>query len=384
MASSTLRDNLPLLVPLAGLIALVPNEAEACSPDPCNNIAALDDIVGVGPAIPIDGVLVLRTTGVIDDNAVLAGLELTVTRDGQPIAGAVEDSSAIGVLVWRPAAQLVPGAYDVHAKFDNPPIDYEYCGQDVVEKDFGFTVGPDPAEPLKPPTSLPGVSGNLFEDRELDTLVCCDGAFPEDYNQCGYSYYVSWFDGECAELSAVGYLDVSFELTQNVAPATASQLVRTLRIDGDVQRLDIGDVFHHRSDKPFCASFDLTNLATSETLAGPEQCFGDADVEIKLGKQALDPSIALAGKCTGAPYTCEVGDGFPPKWDPEKCTPWEPTEDPTGETGAGTGEMSASDTTDQDGLGDRGCGCTTGPADPSVLLGLAGLGLLAGRRRRRD
>ena len=418
MASSILRDPLPLLVPLAGLFAALPDEAEACSPDLCQGVAALADIVPVGPAIPIDGVLVLRTTGTIEDDALIAGLELTVTRDGQPIAGAVEGSSIRGVLVWRPAAQLEPGPYDVHATFDNPPVDYEYCAEDIVDTSFGFSVGTDPAEPLSPATSLADLSGKLVPDRELDTLLCCDGAFPEDYNLCGYSYEVSWFEGDCAELSAAGYLDVTFELTQNVGPETAGQLVRTLRIDGDIQRQEVTDVFEFRSSEPFCANFDLHNLATGDMLAGPEQCFTAEEAQIALGQQPLDAAGALAGKCTGPLYTCEVDDGSPARWDAERCTPWDPVGPTTGdesgdESGDQTGDDSGDQTGDESGvppttsdsagdtsvgddtgsdsgdsgdqdLGDRGCSCTTGPADPAALLGLAGLGLLAGRRRRRE
>lgn len=399
--ASRLRDNLPLLLPLAGLAALLPEDAEACSPDPCNGVAALKSVEVLNPvAIPIDGVLLLRANGSMDTDSLLAGLELTVTRDGQPIAGAVEDSSVIGVLVWRPAAQLEPGDYSLHAMFDNPPIDYDYCGPDIVDDNLLFSVGAGASEPLTPPTLEPQISELLIEDRELDTLVCCDDAFPEDYSVCGYSYEVTWFEGECAETSAVGVLDIAFALKQTVAPPTAGLLVRTLRVDGDIQRLDVGDSFWHRADKPFCASFDLRNVATGETLLGEPQCFGQ-NPGIVLGPQPLDPAVALAGKCVGEPYTCEVSDGSPARWDREKCTPWAPDGETTGETGgptsdtaeppttsdtAATGDTAASDTadtSDQDGLGDRGCGCATDPADPGALLGLLGLGLLA-RRRRRD
>lgn len=395
--ASRRRDPSPLLVPLAGLAALLPEPAEACSPDPCNGVAALKSIEVLNPvAIPIDGVLLLRANGDMDKDSLLADLELTVTRDGQPIAGAVEDSTVIGVLVWRPAAQLEPGDYKLHALFDNPPIDYDYCGPDIVDDDLVFNVGAGLSEPLTPPTIEPVITELLVEDRELDTLVCCDGAYPEDYNLCGYSYDVTWFEGECAATSAVGVLDISFALKQTVAPSTAGLLIRTLRVDGDIQRLAVEDGFWHTADHPFCASFDLRNVATGETLLGEPQCFGK-DPGIVLGPQALDPAVALAGKCVGEPYTCEFADGVPSEWDPEKCTPWapagetsgdtsEPTTSDTGPDTSATGGTAASDTadtSDQDGLGDRGCGCATDPADPGALLGLLGVGLLV-RRRRRD
>jgi len=63
-----------------------------------------------------------------------------VTLSGQPVAGAVEETSVLGVFAWRPAQLLEPGAtYEVAGMVDNL-AEVEHCGEDFAVG-FEFTVG---------------------------------------------------------------------------------------------------------------------------------------------------------------------------------------------------------------------------------------------------
>ncbi|MFY0531136.1 hypothetical protein [Nannocystis pusilla] len=110
---------------LAGA-ALVPSEAEACSPDYCSYVEGWSSLEVVSTAIPTDGVLLLQGVrhGSTPEEDWLDKVDLTVTRDGQPIAGAVETSGVRDVLLWRPAEPLEAGEYKVEGSLDNPEVPY--------------------------------------------------------------------------------------------------------------------------------------------------------------------------------------------------------------------------------------------------------------------
>jgi len=69
-----------------------PGEAQADAAgcyEPCYNIDAWQDLAPVNAMkIPSDGVLVLQGNHTGDDAASLPSIELLVTKDGQPLAGA--------------------------------------------------------------------------------------------------------------------------------------------------------------------------------------------------------------------------------------------------------------------------------------------------------
>lgn len=400
---------LPLVAPLAGLLALAPDEADACSPDPCWDLQLVHAIdVPNAAAIPIDGALVLQISkDNLDNQQLMDGLVLEVTRDGQPIAGAVEDSGRVGILLWRPNQPFAPGAHQVVGSFDNPDLmGYDFCGEDVVAIDLGLVVEDVSVAPLTAPELTVEESVDLVEAESLDTLICCDGAFPATFDICG-DYYVDWSEGECASTAGHGYLQVSVTATPTVPPATAGLLVTTLKVDGGVADTTLGGGVSARSDKAFCIEVEQVNLATGELVKTPEQCVGQ-DLVDKLGPQQIDAVAELLGKCSGPLYTCEViGASFESRWDETQCTEvpsgattGDSDSDGSGTTGDSTatgdasvtGTSASSATSDtsgvsagntglDEGLAPHGCVCTSGPPDASA--GLFGLvGLLALRRRR--
>jgi len=401
----------PLAAPLASLFALTPDAAEACSPDPCYNTPGVDQIQGVNvAAIPVDGVLVLQVTEQgFTPGEVAAGLDFTVTRDGQPIAGAVESDPA-GILIWRPTAPLQPGAHVVHASFMNADNEYGYdCGDLLVEADFTFEVVDEFVEPLGIPMFVGAGEVALVPTDSLEALACCDGAFPAMGDICGYAYGPYWDEGECAPTMAVGYLEVSGAIETLQDAATAGLLAYEFVAD-NLTTNGLSPTFNQRETGPFCLKYNVRNLATGAVAEGEPVCFGD-DVADELGPRVIDPHEALAGQCSGPLYVCTVIEEFPSRWDETDCRPLDPveetsgptTDDPTGDGPTSDGPTSgpdsdsvASDTAQgsdagtadadsdgQDGLVDHGCACADAPADPRALLGLLGLGLLTRRRRRR-
>ncbi|HEY0136173.1 MAG TPA: MYXO-CTERM sorting domain-containing protein, partial [Nannocystis sp.] len=300
-------------------------------------------------------------------------------------------------LVWRPAAPLKPGAaHQVTGGFDNPDSIEDYCADDLLALDFEFTADMGPSQPLPTPEVSAVESVETTDIESLTTLVCCDGAFPEEGQfDCGYDGdYVFWNDGACAPTASQGALSVQLEAPLAVAPSTAALVVTSVRVDGEVVRTGLAPTATYSLYSPFCTEVEQRNLATGETVTSAKQCHGDA-VVAQLGPQPLDPALVLAKECTGPAYVCEVTEDAYPQWDPDKCTPYEPaqeTETPTTSDSdsptttasesdtSSSSSSSSSDTAGETPDDNRGCACTTTPADPTPLLGLLGLGLL--RRRR--
>ncbi len=409
------------MVPFAGMFALVPDEAEACSPDPCFSSATfLEDLQPLNAgAIPIDGVLVLQATGRnVDDADLLATIDLEVSREGVPVAGAIETTQAEGILVWRPAAPLVPGEHALNIHFENIDDEYGYnCGPASVDSFAQVTVVDQMAQAIGQPQIEHKQSVELFALRGLDDLVCCDGAFPQNGDYCGYSDYDSyWSEGECASHRGEGFLRVDIALDTQLDPATSGVVLRTFFVDETPISRGIVDQSSTQQDNPFCTHVELQNLASGLVVVSEPQCHGDEVADL-LGPQPMDAKAALAGKCSGPLYTCEVIEGPLSRWDPANCTPFAPEEetdsgpttsesesqsdsdptagpgsdsDPTAGPGsdttptsgsAGEGGSDSAGDGGQDGLVEHGCACDSGTGDPTALLGLLGLGLLGLRRR---
>lgn len=389
---------LSLAFTLAGA-ALVPDEAEACRPPLCDGDYGLEAVDPVNAdAIPIDGVLALKTAGTVD----LASIQWTVTRDGQPVDGALEKPEVPDILLWRPAQPLTPGPHQVTGMVVNSDEDPDDCVPDMLALDFEFLVEAEPSAPLAAPTIDVQETVSVKEVVALDGLVCCDGAMPSDNGlDCGPADpSIFWSEGHCQPTRGAGTLRAKFSVTTGLPAATDALVTRQLVVDGapyDQPRLGVSPLFV--STQPFCTEVVLRNLATGETLTTPQQCHG-ADVADQLGDQPIDPGPGLAAVCSGAAYTCAILDDVVPRWDPAQCTEWPPTDDPTGGTTGDPGDTG--DTTGapddstgdpggdtggdtgggQDGAGDKGCGCDTDDSPPGALLALAGIGLVLHRRRR--
>lgn len=401
-----LRTTLNLSLALASLVAIVPNAAEACSPDPCwFDYKWLDSIAPVNHAeVPADGVLVLQgVLGGIASLDLAAQLGITVTRDGQPVAGALANAELPGVVVWRPDGPLIAGAtYQVSGAFNNSADPVELgCAEQVLALEFEFTAV-DAAEPLAAPQVAAEAAIKLDPSQSLGDLVCCDGAIPYTYD-CAPG--PEWGQGACAPNKGVGFLQVQVDATSPLAPATAGLLATVVRIDGEEVARGLQPSFSIRLDSPACIVVEQVSLASGETIAAAEQCVGQEFTD-QLGLQILDPVAALEGQCSGPLYTCELLDGA---WDENDCHDLEdeppPVEsesdsdsegEPTtsvsesdGESSgdsasSGTGEPEPSSDSDDPSGDDKvvGCGCNSTTADPTALLGLLALGAVIRRRRR--
>jgi MYXO-CTERM domain-containing protein len=391
---------LPCIALAAALAA--PNSAEACSPDPCFFESVwLTELAPVNhAAIPSDGVLVLQaTSGGQQPFASLAPfLVVTVTRDGQPVDGALEDPGLPGVVLWRPSAPLVEDAtYAVSGTFNNPAEAVENgCGMAVINLEFEFAAVA-PSEQLAAPTVTADGAVAFVESHDLAHLVCCDGAFPAMQDCGGEQAY--WSDGACAATKGIGYLDLDIAAVSPLAPATAGLLATAVLIDGEEVYRGLAPSLKIRQNGPVCVVVEQIDLASGEQVAASEQCVGN-DVSAELGPRDLDPSAELDAQCEGSLYACEIADDYPSQWDPEQCSDvepppvdseGEPTSSSDGESEGSAGESGESESSDSGdsiesgGLDDdkQGCGCTSTSADPTALLGLFVLAALARRRRDR-
>lgn len=373
---------LPALV-LSAL--LVPREAEACDPDICFNEDFWRSFEPVNAAlIPTDGVLVL--SGLHSGGGGVTkvdGITLAVTLEGAPVAGTLETAGVPDVLVWRPAAPLSAGAtYQVTGLVDIPD-DLDYCGDDI-DLDFEFLVDAGPAVPLEPPSLSTMSSVAIVEEVGFDTLVCCDGTYPEIVIlACGpYTDQFGWEPGLCGSKTGTGYLKVSLDIAPKLPISTTAMLGYRLIVDGEPQPGGtLKPALSLTSLVAVCLEVEVSNLATGEVLVSPAGCV-DAEPGEQLGVQSLDPGLVITD-CPGALQTCEV-DAEGEAWDPAKCTPWPPegeTGTPTSSDGEGSEGSEGSDTAGEN-EGEKGCGCAGDP-EPVAGLALVGLGLALRRRRRR-
>ncbi|MDC0672087.1 hypothetical protein [Nannocystis radixulma] len=351
-----LSVSLPLVV-----AALPANEAEACGPGPdvdaCWYADEWAELVPVNAAaIPIDGVLVLQgaQTGNSPDAEWLAAIELTVTRDGQPIAGALETTEVDDVLVWRPAAPLVPGAtYQVTGSLDNPdgdPEGYE-CGPDLLPLAFEFHADAGPAASLASATLSTEASVLVIPRLVLDELVCCDGAMPvlEQNEDC--AYVPEWDHGDCVTTLARGRLQVVGKVA-DLPASTLSMTSRRMVVGGSQMLPILGAEPTVVYDDPTCTRVKLRNLANGETVQSEETCHGE---DLPLGDQPVDPAPQLAELCQGPPYVCELHESEL-WWNPSACSPWPEDAGTTGDT---TGEPeTGGDTTGEPETSGPGTGAT--------------------------
>lgn len=368
---------LPLFAALAPDPATCPGYGE-----PCFNQSGWSAVTPLNAdKIPTDGVLLLQTSSVGAPDP--ATIELTVTLDGQPIAGAVEGTSAFGVLAWRPSEPWAAGATH-HVSASIPGIEviefnYYDCPEVTIDLDLDIFIDEGPSEALVEPALDVAEQAHIDPIVSLDSLACCVDAQPptQGLGGCGAGYYTYFDPMQCAPTKGHGYLDLTAMAGPAAGGATAKLVSYQLFADGGAaSNPSFVPSFTLVRDAPTCVSVVATNLATGATSKTKEQCFGAAIAD-QLGAQELDPAEAL-----NCPLeTCTVvGD----TWDPNACVPF-----PSGETGSGsggseTGTDAATATageTDGDGKLD-GCACDARGAGPPGL-GLSVLALLAARRRRR-
>ncbi len=365
----------PILAPILAA-TVTPAVAQACSTYDCSRYEHWVDLAVVNVAkIPSDGVIVLQGTHFGEDLASLPAIELTVTQDGQPIAGALEASSMHGVLVWRPAAPWqTDAAYAVAGMVTNPE-EGAGCGQPTIPIEAMVNIDVAPGVALVP-VEFSGVAQvEISPVASLDLLVCCEGTAPSSGYGCG-GPDLYWDAEECAPTLGHGYLTVEISGQAAAAGPTAEQIVYTLKVDGKVETSNRVPQFSVSRDAPFCAVIEASYLASGAVTASEEQCFGQDMVKM-LGPQVLD----LAATLQCVLEQCATADNT---WDPMMCVPYDPSQ-PTGSDGGdsasdGSGSGSA---TAGEGDGDKGCACAVRPTGDAGLLALVGLVGLARRRRAR-
>lgn len=367
-----------LAFPVA-LVALVPDVAGACPGyyDPCDGLEGWAALGPVNAAkIPTDGVLVLRGDRVGAGDP-FAGVVLEVTRDGQPIAGALETTASPDVLVWRPAEAWEPGAaYALTGAVSNP-VGADACLPAEIPLSAAIAVDTEPGAALAAPTLTAEPSFTLAAVLSLQTLACCEGAPPptQGYGGCGGTY-LDFDPAQCGATAGHG----SFSLAITGQPATtgpaAAQILYTLQVDDGAQAptLDLAATLDGLT-APVCVRFTAEDLATGATAEGAAQCFGD-EFAGQLGPQPVEPALDCPLE------QCAVVNDA--SWDPNMCQPFDPggadSDTPTsGDSDPGS-EGSGSDT-DPDQDGDKACACSDAPDAPPALLALAALLALPRRRR---
>jgi MYXO-CTERM domain-containing protein len=393
MASAFVSTSACVLA-LAGL-SLVPAEARACSPDPCVDFEVLNGLFLINQdAVPTDGVFVLATSvvGSLSMADIVADLEFTVTQDGEPVAGALEDSGVPNVVLWRPDGPLTPFVVTTAiATFKNPQDAInEGCAFGDLEVEYDIHVASNPAVPLTKPEVTAQYTLEIYESRGLQDLACCDGAYPTEF-ECGITD-VYWDSGQCASIRGTRYMNLVLGVDNLLPKPTAGLLATTYIIDGEELITGAGVInLFTLEDSPVCVVAQQTNLANGETVQSAELCVGEA--EDGLGVVELDAAAQLAGLCTDPLYTCELAkDAYPNQWDPEQCTPFESAAEsetsPTSSDGESESSGEGGESSDEGGEGgqdfpEKGCGCATDSSDVFSLFGLFVLGLVPRRRRQK-
>ena len=175
------------LVPFIALgVLLVPQTTQACDPDPCGTSDKWQSFQMRSEDLATNSVLLFDArrgplaVGLTDAQAI-AYLDAEVTADGQPITGSFEVEDGWRGVVWRPDAPFSAGAeISVTLTVDNDSIPDDGCVPS------GLDVGPFVAQvsngPMPALTEVVAESmgfGEIDPILGLDTLVCCDGAYPE-------------------------------------------------------------------------------------------------------------------------------------------------------------------------------------------------------------
>lgn len=395
-----------------------PAVADACSPDPCADSNRFTGFELVNPTVYPDGLIRFAPTrqGSAEVADALGYVDLSLTDEaGTTVAGELEYSAELRTYVWRPAAPLTPsGTYSLAITVDNDalsealdnwPEETVECGDNIDElHTLSVLADSMPQDFTVEPAVL--ADHHVEPVLGLDTMVCCDGAYPRAEEVCGWQE-VYWSDGHCSSNRGTGFITAQLEQgEQEVPPELLANLsVRLVQADGERIGFSAPGTMSARirMDEQFCADVEVIDLVTGQPVATIEQtCVGD-DLSSELGAHDIAPDLAV---CTGEPYTCEA-DGD--QWDSEACEPWD---DGGGESGGSgeTGDNDSGDGADESGddngtggtgdtgatgdvtaggdddLGGRGCSCDAGGnGSNSAVAGLwmlvALMGFGASRRR---
>ncbi len=384
MITITKLNILTLILP--ALVVLTPSTSNACPAPNFDTCVGADFWSYIQPInavkIPADGVVVLQGEHhEADEEDPLKKIEITVTKDDQPLAGTLEATAQQGLLIWRPDASWEPGAtYQMKGVVSNPALP-DGCYKDApMMLPFGDQLHIDAAKGAAiGPTEFTGEAQlNKSQEVTLATVACCPGTLPEyfDLSGCG-DLGVHFQQGTCTPTTSRSRLVVQI-VGEPAAPGPAgNQLLYRLKVDGTLHSSGTQPTFYVDSETAFCAVIEAEDLANGTITTSEEQCFGQ-DIAGQLGQFPLDPVEELDCEL----QQCEVLGNT---WDPTKCAPFEPGTSPTSSDATTDPATDASGDTGEGQDGDaQGCACDATPVGGAGLLTLLGpLALLGAARRRR-
>ena len=340
-----LRPWICLPVALGVLLALA-DEAAACTPDPCAETTAFVGLQRVGAGVggeadvPIDGVLILQAQwfGELTAELLLGALTLEVRADGELVEGTVEAIDRPGMtdtLLWRPAELLRPETtYTVDATYLNADDVPSVCAAKQVEIPLEFKTTAGKAVPMTPPQIWSDSSYSDSPVMALDSLICCDGAFPVAQELCDIPQGLAWSEGKCVPTRSRARLGATMGVAEILDLPTAAQWARTLYENGEEVDTTLGQSFSRSLLEPACFTIVQYSLSTGESFMSEERCIGD-DLSMPLGDLLLDPTPMLAELCEDTPYICEANDDG---WVPDRCRPWPlPAREPEPEPASASG-----------------------------------------------
>ncbi len=394
--------------------AMAPAPADACQPDPCLESNRWTQFEVVSEVVAPDGVLRIQAarnpgTRSLADSLFFAELQVR-DADANLIDGSFEYIDELRALVWRPASPLDPSAtYSANLRVDNDAlaesldegwvVEESWCGENI-ETALSFQTSEDALGPLVIPNHDVSTEHRVEDVRELDTLVCCDGAYPyRELWDCFEGEEILWDGGHCASTVGRGFVRATLTLPEEeLAPEVRNNLaLRVVDAGGQVRGANpLSLSVSYEDDQPFCAQLEVYDLAYGDSWVSPMHCVGD-DLADQLGEHAISPADGLAA-CQDEPYTCEFEEE---RWDQAACEPWiDP--DPSGDDDDDDDDDDdidvdpidlPGDPLDDPGLDqddditDRGCACRaqSDRSSPFALwLLLAGLAWRGAARRRRS
>ncbi len=358
-----------------GLAAGVPSaDARATFCDGCTE-SGPNSVSAVSTSVDPEGVLVLWLSHLPPGEAWPSSwsrVSIQVTDDaGNGIEGELETHPDMIRAAWRPASALPPGDYvaDIVLERDEP------CGP--RETSIPFVAQPQDS-PDWPELSL---ETEIIEAelRDLDDLVCCDGAMP-------YLAYPMFGDG-CSESKSL-YDDFpcsaprqrTFAQIRASLPDDAPSRFAVRERTQSVYPTGGTNTFVVRTESDACLEFEIVDLVTLDVQ--PHTWCPD----VPLGTSPRPEFESDLDGCKSPPYVCETqGDA----WRSDRCTLWPdggryvPTVD-TDPQAEETGPSEVDDEPDEP-VRDSAQGCTTAdqPSGLAVMmLMLLGFGTMrrAGRR----
>ncbi len=382
-----------------------PTEADACSPSECEGSPRILAFDLAHAQVAPDGVLVFAAEQGAPDGAsaedTLAAIELEVRSGEDPLEGTLELDG--GLFIWRPAEPLPAGAsLSISAVIDNDALDAkQQCG--IAEAGpFDLAVGEETLSELALPELEFRTEHSIAPALSLESVVCCDGAYPALELTCVEE--VLWSEGHCAAQAGVGFASASFAAA-DLDPAVAASLRAEIIVGEEVVATQHGSALIEGLQLSRAEAFDaqlrlVSLIDGAEVLS--ESFTADGGAPEELGELELDIAAEVEEMCGEPAYVCALDEGAQ-AWDPEACEPWADEDEDTdgdteGDTDGDTDGDSDGDTdgdtegdsdgdtdgdADQDGSGSGGgCNVQGGERGSSWLL-LFGLGMVPLMRRRR-